>query len=327
MLRHMLTFTNPYVLGLVEIVQQYPVLKANLSELEDPNSPCLFAENASELRLLTEDFLLDRSLFSNINLQYLYDQGIVPETYWRDMRHRSTMNDLMLVDEAFKEQCHDHTEGIEESNWHSLYQIASDSPFQVDEVGGYVTHAQLENDIECSSKLPSKKHHILKAIELATSELRLWADGWEVPVDVEDCLIWTLNYSCQISQAELDFLERVTADYQISSRIKSLLYHSGLQDTFGLQISNIIFHDFGEGKLTSMSLSLNPGFRGICRFSTDEKQHLITSRLHAAFKAEDQKFRDKIRKVILDQQAAVYQKAADMNANPYGFIYRRYYKA
>jgi hypothetical protein len=325
-LRHMLTFTSPYVLGFVEIVQQYPVLKANLSELEDPNSPCLSAESASELRLLTEDFLLDQSMFSIVNLQYLHNQGIIPETYWRDMQHRSTMNDLMLVDEAFKEHCQDQAEETNENNWHSLCQIASDSPRQADEVENHAAHAQLENDIECSTKLPSKKNHIFEAIKSAISELEPWVEGYAVPVDVEDCLIWKLG-SCQISQAELKFLERVTGNDKIVSRIKDLLYHSGLQDTFGLRVGDITFKDLGEGNLNSMNLSLDPKFLNIRRPFKGEKKNLITSRLHAAFKAEDQECRDKVRKMILDQQATGYEKAAGVNANTYGFINRWYYKA
>src|SRR5438045_2374383 len=64
LLRHTLSLTEPYILGLKDLLQRYELLKKNLSTLGDP---CLSQhpyENASELRLLVVDLLIDRKVFS-----------------------------------------------------------------------------------------------------------------------------------------------------------------------------------------------------------------------------------------------------------------------
>jgi hypothetical protein len=318
-LRHALALTDPYIINLLAIIQQYPFLKNALFRLDEPNSICASHENAKELKLLTEGLLLDRKIFNGFNLEHLYNQGIISRTHWQDIQHWSTMNDLRLIDEAFQKLCHSQAEEANEDD--------EDPP------SGNVLRHRSQNHRVCSAapdrlqedRTPAD-YRILRAIQTLYEQLPDMDSNPQELINFEDAWIWELDKSCDISWAEQNWLNCVIGDCEVSREIKLLLCSSGLGDAPRLRKS-VVFHNVVDDPRGAIHHSYDPTFRSIRPLSVAEKQDFLGRRLHAVFKEEDQRFRDKVRKINWDRQPAGYKRATSMDMGSCGFIFQWYNRA
>jgi hypothetical protein len=324
-LRHVLALTDPYIINLPAIIQKYPLLKNALLGLDGPNSLHTSHENAKELRLLTEGLLLDRKIFNGFNLEHLYDQGIVSRTHWQDIQHWSAMNDLRVIDEAFQKLCHSQAEEANEDDEDLPPDDVLSLLSQNHGVCSAAPDSRQENCIPSSSITRSADYQILRSIETLCEQLND-IDSNPQLFNPEGTWIWELHKSGDISRAEQDWLDRVIADDEVSLEIKLLLYSSGLKDASRLR-KCLIFPSPVDDPRGAIDHSYDPTFRSIRPLSVAEKRNFLERKLHAVFKEEDQRFRDKVRKINWDRQPAGYKGATSMDVGSCGFIFQWYNRA
>jgi hypothetical protein len=325
-LRHALALTDPYIINLPALIQQYPFLRDILFGLDEPNSLCASHENAKELRLLIEGLLLDRKIFNGFNLEHLYDQGIISRTHWQDIQHWSTMNDLRVIDEAFQKLCHSQAEEANED----------DEDLPSGDVLSLLSRNQgrcsaafdrlQENRIPSSSTTRSADYQILRSIQTLWEQLPNIDSNPQELIDFEDAWIWELHKSCDISWAEQNWLDRVIGDCEASREIKLLLCSSGLKDVSRLR-KTIILPNAVDDPRGAIHHSYDPTFCSVRPLSVAEKRDFLEKRLHAVFKEEDQRFRDKVRKINWERQPAGYKRAASMDIGSCSFIFQWYNRA
>jgi hypothetical protein len=68
----------------------------------------------------------------------------------------------------------------------------------------------------------SRGHRILTSIQHHLKEIPKWYEGWSNPVNVEDCLQWSLESAFGLSYKEKEFLNRIVATSYHSYEIKNL---------------------------------------------------------------------------------------------------------
>lgn len=161
-LRDTLALTENYEINLPSLLQQYTFLKQTLLGLAAPTSSSVSHENAKCLRLLTKHFLLDRKLFNEFNLEYLYDQGIISADHWQDMQHLSTLNDLRVVDDAFQKHCYSKVEETDDSD-----EDSEATDFSSQKNDGYHRAAVEDEPEECTKSLCTRQsadYQVLRTI-------------------------------------------------------------------------------------------------------------------------------------------------------------------
>jgi hypothetical protein len=286
LLQHTLALTEPYVLGLQDLLQRYELLKETLSTLGDPSLSQHPYENASELRLLVVDLLLDRKVFSGFDLESLYEQGIVSRFHWQDMQLHSTLNDLRVIDEAFQDKCNrqDQDLGKAETDLHL------DNDLLFDDGSGLPSpnHGSAEHFHPYSSTAPSAEHILNRSRELLRKVPTMFED-LEHPRSFKDVCVWEINKSCGISIAEQNCLDRLIGDDEVLREVKSLIFSSDRTKASSLPKTEIFFH----GK--TIDEDSDGAFGSVRPCTLHEKRKLLKRQLHEVFKAEANRFNDEVK--------------------------------
>lgn len=327
-LRQILELTNTFVLDFPDIAERYCFLRDQLTKIHvnessdmnyrsvdgDSDSRDANPDEGRELELLIADFLLDRNMFCGFNLQHFYDHGVISAGYWQDMHRLSTIKDLNLVDCAFQSLA--SRENIVEDHFMSYASSAATGTFDAsrrDEVGSVKRSAQEDGRFDRPTESPSRGHRILKSIQNHLNELTKWDEGWADPINVEDCLQWSLESAFDLSHEEKDFLNGIVATSYHCYEIKKLICKPEFKENCRLMGAFIILDGWGQDRLVSEKLSIGSSFRSVRRLDGEEKRHLVTERLHASFREEHRSFNVKMAECeigtkILNQR---YHKAWD----------------
>ncbi|OCL05137.1 hypothetical protein AOQ84DRAFT_102350 [Glonium stellatum] len=328
-LQRTLQVAEPCVLSLVEIAQRYAFLKETLFALEGPNSLDFSYGNPKELRLLVQDFLLDRKVFSGFNLEQLYDQGIISLGHWQDLQHWSTLSDVRAIDNAFQKRCHSQAGDANKSNGN----LPSDNALDL-----YQNHrlssASANGRDESRAKLPplprSRGYRPSRAVLSLWNRLPDETYGHETPIDVEDTLIWDLGeYHISIlpPTSPIDLYLVIEIKIILNALYMPFLLDPGLRGASRFGGHGMLIHHVSDSRLASWNLPMGFKLRCIRRLSKHEKQSLITARVHAAFKVKDQKFRAQVKNINWDKHRASSKGAAYMNISSCDFIFQLYHKA
>lgn len=300
-LRRVLALTDTFDLDFAHIAAQYSSLKARLSYPEKSSHTGSDPQEVQELRLLVEDFLLDRNVFCGFDIQHYCDRGIISAGYWQDMQHSSTMKDLNVVDRAFQSLVNPESVDVDffDTEFPSL--VAVNHSDQNSASCRSTKDSQEECTLSHRSGSPPKQLSTLESIRYHLGQLDLWCEGWTEPVNVEDCVQWSLENASGMSQAELNFLDCIIGNNSDHTyQIKALLSQPDFKDSYRLTGDIIIFNGWGDDQLAAAKHSLNARFRSVRRLDYEEKKLLVTSRLHQAFNDEHRRFRTEMTKHKID---------------------------
>ncbi|KAH5054936.1 hypothetical protein HBI38_104280 [Parastagonospora nodorum] len=313
-LRYILELTDTFVLDIPDIAARYWFLQDRLIEMKAHGSRDANSDEARELELLITDFLVDRNMFCGFDLQHFYDRGVTSAGFWQDMQHSSTMKDLNLVDHAFQ-----NFALRENSVEHLAMSCTVSTPTgtfdtsKTDRICSSTRNAQEDGYFDRWTESHSRGHRILKSIQHHLNNFQSWDEGWNDPVNVEDCLQWSLESAFDLSFKEKEFLDRIVATSYHSYEIKKLICQPQFKDNCRLRGIFIIFNSWRQDRLVSENLSLDSSFRSVRRLDREEKRDLVTVRLHASFREEHRNFNVKMAECefgtrILNQR---YHKAWD----------------
>ncbi|KAH9214678.1 hypothetical protein DL95DRAFT_446400 [Leptodontidium sp. 2 PMI_412] len=294
LLRHTLALTEPYVLGLQDLLQRYELLKKTLSTLGDP---CLSQhpyENASELRLLVVDLLLDRKVFSGFDLESLYEQGIVSRFHWQDMQLKSTLNDLRVIDEAFQNECNrqDQDLGKVEDDLHLDNDLLFKDDLLFDDDSGRPSpnSGSAEYFPPYSSTAPPAEHILNRSRELLGKVPTMFED-LEHPGSFKEICVWDIGKSCGISIAEQNCLDRLIGNDEVLRELKSLIFSSDRMKASSLPKTKIFFHN------QTIAEDSHGAFGSVRSCTLHEKRKFLKRHLHEVFKAEANRFNDEVKDI------------------------------
>ena len=343
---------EPYTLSLPDIARGYDSLKLLLMQLEDPIIK-------AELRLLINGFLLNRSLLTADEMRLFQREldgyqapwqrappdgklesviaswPVTPNekldsvrAFWSDIRFSQTLDDLRTIRCAFQKQHRNFTNG-DDRELSGSFGYRCDNVFKDIDLNkvdlGSRWQGLLDGTIK-SLPIPFVKRYLAaKLVPCKHSQIPHWSEGWGSPTDVGDCLILDLGSLSNITLAEQYFLYSL-AWYSDLDRMKGLLRISKIPAAEA-EDRVLIFTEWSERQLSVSDMSLQPEFRSIRRLTNCEKRDLIVDRLHQAFKAQDQIFREKTRNINFHKQTNGQNRAAFATADPCGFVQQRYHKA
>lgn len=267
--------------SLVKLVSHYSYLQTLLAALdfraeftERPDygkslyeGHILYANGSSELDLLLKAVVLfsPNDVDASRRSRYLHTFWYL-EYYCVDIQHKSAINALTTINDKF--QSH-----ISSACYDSI-DIAIPEVSSASRVGGILKKLQ-DHARESSSSQPV----------------------WGTFDELDDCLVWMVSETRSIWKTREDRILDALLHCPALRRIKDLISQLPLQDAARFSGWTIVFDYDVVQSLSKEDLALVPGCRTIRRLRPEEKEKIITKKLHNDFKTEDQKFRQSVSKI------------------------------
>jgi hypothetical protein len=222
---------------------------------------CPLFNDELELKLLFDQVIRDRGMWDGFDLTRLWRQGIISPAHWQKLQHQSAVNHLIKINCSF----HGHVSSA--------------------------SNGSIEIDVPEVSSAEPRERGILKELKdharKQSSSPPMWADFCEL----DNCLVWMVSETWKIQKTEEENILNALLRCPVRLRIKDLVNQLSLEDAarFAGWTTVLGYYEVLQS-LSKEDLALISKCRSIRRLRPEEKEKIITTKLHNDFEKEIKDF-------------------------------------